>query len=288
MRLAFSSECSFVKLFSIALISVGFTLSLPCRAATACAGLTVEASAAVQAGNLTLADLLASNVCAAWRQEAKLVSLGAAPQPGKVRVLQGREIRPLLEALEKPRIGGTMLVKVPEKIVITRAGVMMSCAEFAGIVADSVLPQSLVADSGHWKQTLDCAGAPRIAEQTPLELRETSWNAALQRWEFALRCARVEDCVPFLLWVRAPKGPEIPLRQPHQGFAAIEDRHSLRVVAPGQTAILTWDQGGIRVVLPVTCLEAGAPGESVRVRFPNTLRTLRAQVTGDGTLRASL
>jgi len=61
-----------------------------------------------------------------------------------------------------------------------------------------------------------------------------------------------------------------------------------RLVAPGETATLTWDQGGIRVVLPVTCLDAGAMGQFVRVRLKNATRILRAEVVGAGTLRASL
>jgi flagella basal body P-ring formation protein FlgA len=38
----------------------------------------------------------------------------------------------------------------------------------------------------------------------------------------------------------------------------------------------------------VTCLDAGAAGEMVRVRFLTSSRILRAQVMADGTLRAGL
>jgi flagella basal body P-ring formation protein FlgA len=61
-----------------------------------------------------------------------------------------------------------------------------------------------------------------------------------------------------------------------------------RLVKPGQTAMLTWEQAGIRVVLPVTCLDAGGLGQFVRVRFKNAARTLWAEVIGESTLRASL
>jgi flagella basal body P-ring formation protein FlgA len=59
-------------------------------------------------------------------------------------------------------------------------------------------------------------------------------------------------------------------------------------VQRGQTAMLTWEQGGIRVVLPVTCLEAGAAGQFVLVRFQNAPRTVRAEVVGAGEVRVSL
>jgi flagella basal body P-ring formation protein FlgA len=60
------------------------------------------------------------------------------------------------------------------------------------------------------------------------------------------------------------------------------------LVRPGQTATLIWDKGGIRVILPVTCLEAGARGQVVRVRLKNVVRTLRAEVMEDGTLQVRL
>ena len=60
------------------------------------------------------------------------------------------------------------------------------------------------------------------------------------------------------------------------------------LVKPGQTVSLSWEQGGIRVILPVTCLEAGGLGQLVRVRLKNVARTLRAEVMSDGTVQVRL
>jgi flagella basal body P-ring formation protein FlgA len=60
------------------------------------------------------------------------------------------------------------------------------------------------------------------------------------------------------------------------------------LVKPGQIVTLTWDQRGIRIVLPVTCLDAGGMGQFVRVRLQNAPRVLRAEVVGQAMLRASL
>jgi flagella basal body P-ring formation protein FlgA len=68
------------------------------------------------------------------------------------------------------------------------------------------------------------------------------------------------------------------------GAAAEEEA----AVKRGQTATLTWDEAGIRVVLPVICLEAGRIGQSVLVRLENGTRTLRAEVVGTRAVRASL
>jgi hypothetical protein len=58
------------------------------------------------------------------------------------------------------------------------------------------------------------------------------------------------------------------------------------LVRPGQPAMLVWDGDGIRVVVPVTCLDRGAPGESVRARITPSGTVVRAVVIEAGVLRA--
>ena len=236
------------------------------------------------------------------REAAAQVRLGAAPRPGSVRVLDGRDIRGLLESLEG---GGSNLRKtdsmaVPERIVVKRRGATKSCAEIARFVAGAVPAEERAMVPSRWREDLECAAARGIPEETSLELTKTSWNAALERREFALRCARPEDCVPFLVWAREPKAAAAGVARPQsgavRGFRAStgslprlrKGSGEQRLVEPGQTAVLTWDQAGIRVVLPVTCLDAGALGEFVRVRLKNAARILRAEVVGAGTLRVNL
>jgi hypothetical protein len=59
------------------------------------------------------------------------------------------------------------------------------------------------------------------------------------------------------------------------------------MVKPGQLATLIWQQGGIRTVLSVVCLDAGGLGQTVRARTRNGARILRAQIVGNGALRAN-
>ncbi len=262
-----------------------------CAAQPACAKVVVESSVEAGQGQLTLADLLGPGTCSQVREAAAHVGLGTAPRPGSVRVFEGGRIRVLLEELAN---GGTenlrdaARMKIPERIVVQPAGAMKSCAEIAGFLASASPGQ----DS---QPNLDCAAARSIPQSASLELTRTAWNAALQRREFALRCARPEDCVPFLVWTDEREKSGGSLRR--AAFPAGSSAGALAnpgasggelLIKPGQTAILTWDQGGIRVVLPVTCLDAGGLGQFVRVRFKNAAGTLRAEVLGDGTLRASL
>jgi hypothetical protein len=280
---------------AIALIAAGFTTAtLSCRAQSACA-IIVRSSVEVEAGELTLADLLEPNACPHLRRLAAQVSLGTAPRAGRERVLDGRQIGRLIGTLtedarhlstdkddknkeekEKEEKDNSGDLGIPERIVVRLRGATKSCAEIAEFVAPGAASQSL-----------NCGAARGVPEDASLELLKTDWNARLQRREFALRCLRPENCVPFLVWDREKKPSTIATGAASMHLAS-GGSSAARLVKRGQTATLTWEQGGIRVVLPVTCLDAGGLGQFVRVRFPNAGRTLRAEVVGEGTLRASL
>ncbi len=238
------------------------------------------------------------------RDAAARVSLGVAPRAGSARVLDGRQIRQRLEELAAVSLNlGARLnlekeisVQVPERIVVRRAGAMKSCAEIASLLAGAAPTRGATIARGQWREDLNCAAARDIAENAALELSKTAWNAASQRWEFTLRCARPEECVPFLVWTREEKMPPASDAQGGGGARSGKIREvakgggngAERLVKPGQTATLTWEQAGLRIVLPVTCLDAGGLGQFVRVRFKNAARTLRAEVMGKAILRASL
>lgn len=67
-------------------------------------------------------------------------------------------------------------------------------------------------------------------------------------------------------------------------FPSRSPEGTTQYVKRGETAILIWEHGGIRVMLPVICLEAGGPGETVRARIKNGDRILHAEVVGPGSL----
>ncbi|MGO9439447.1 MAG: flagella basal body P-ring formation protein FlgA [Terriglobales bacterium] len=278
--------------------------SVPCAAEPVCTEVTVEARVEAGSGRLTLADLLAPGACLQLRQAAMQVILGTAPQPGSARVLDGRRVRLLLEGLASRTEQNVKAARlqIPERIVIKREETTKSCSQIAGFLAAATSTGDRAAIPHRWQENLDCAGARGIPQTAPLELTRTTWNAALQRWDFALRCARPEDCVPFLVWVRQEETTssiqDAGGRVGGGRDATLPAASSIRtepgastpgsLVKPGQTAMLTWEQAGIRVVLPVTCLDAGGLGQFVRVRFKNAAGTLRAEVVGEGSLRASL
>jgi len=290
----------------IVLISGVFAaVSLRAAAESTCTQAAVQASVEAEREDLTLADLLARDSCPQLREAAARVSLGAAPRAGSVRVLDGRHIRGLLEELPGAGLSLQQIagIEIPERTMVQRSGGMKSCEEIARFVASAVPSHGAESAPIWWRENLDCAAARGIPEATPLELTKTAWNAGLQRWEFSLRCIRPEDCVPFLVWAGERKTfaagiAKSPSGTAH-GFTSSAESSALSLlrtsaggaellVKRGQTATLTWDRPGIRVVLAVTCLDAGGLGQFVRVRFKNAPRIVRAEVVGDGMLRAAL
>jgi Chaperone for flagella basal body P-ring formation len=279
--------------------------SLRCEAEAACTELVVQGRVEAAKGELTLADLLTPGSCMQLQQAAAQVSLGSMPRAGRVRVFDGREVRGLLagfaEGIMDPR--KSLDMKIPERIVVQRAATMMSCREIARFIGGGAPPQDMAGPPRGWENELNCAAARDIPEGTALELTKSVWNAPLRRWEFTLRCSRPEDCVPFLIWASEQKTLPFTVADTQNGdsrylslmkesplgleHARKAEGGAERLVKPGHTATLTWEQAGIRVVLPVTCLDAGGLGQLVRVRFKNTPGILRAEVVGAGMLRAS-
>ena len=264
-------------------------LPLPCRAESACAWVEVRSRVEVVKQELALVDLLTPESCIQVQQAAGEISLGAAPRAGNTRVIDGGEVRRLLVEIAARNLFSETIaaMKIPERVVVQRIGQMKSCAEIAGFISSASPSSDATNGRDRWRGW-NCAAAGAVPQDASLRLMRTNWNAGLQRWEFTLRCADAGDCVPFLVWARGEE--PVPAHTRPKELAKSDSLASLgeRVVQAGQTATLTWDQSGIRMVLPVTCLDGGAIGQSVRVRLINTSRILRAEVVGAGALRVNL
>jgi hypothetical protein len=262
------------------LLAASALLNSPGEAWAVCRTPQLRESVEVGPGKLTLADVLLPGNCPTLYGAAARVNLGEAPREGTERVLDGPETWSRLEQLARGLSGvGGIFPVVPERIVVRLAGTGMPCSEVSSFLAGNLRGFSREVKR---QDGLHCEAARNVAAGAALSLTKTSWNPLLRRWEFFLRCQHPGDCLPFLVWLAAESdGATFPA--PAGGIQA-EDP----VVKRGQTAMLTWDQAGIRVVVPVTCLEAGGIGQSIRVRLENAARTLRAEVVGAGALRVSL
>jgi Chaperone for flagella basal body P-ring formation len=139
---------------------------------------------------------------------------------------------------------------------------------------------------------LDCEVVPPLVPGIAFELTKIFYDRTLHSWEFLMRCSSSAECVPFLVRWPQPVDRDTarqealePAHAPNSHANAPETHSILR---PGETVMLVWDQDGIRVVLPVICLERGNVGDSIRVRIKSGTRVLRAQIVNESLLRASL
>lgn len=283
-----------ILILIMTVITVGCGSSRLCQGEGICQKMEVRSQVEAAPGELSLADLLAPGTCARWYRLAARVSLGAVPRAGSERVLEGEEIRRLIHGIEDrgPNRSADEQPRIPERIVVRQSRAAKSCAEIARVISQT--DPALAQAGGRPELTekdLDCAAAGNISQDSTLELMTARWNAGLQRREYALRCRRAEDCIPFLVWGRGDNGGSESAKSflPRNSEGATSGRkEAMPLIRTGQTVMLTWDEAGIRVVLPVTCLQAGGLGQRVQVRFKNAPRTLQAEIVGAGMVRATL
>jgi len=102
-----------------------------------------------------------------------------------------------------------------------------------------------------------------------------------------LTCQRPKDCLPFFILLH-PAGPDrLPRRMdfstPALPAASSQEPVLVRV---GSQATLLLRNGTIRIKTPVTCLENGKLGATVRVKNLTTKRIYSAEVIARGIVRA--
>jgi len=273
-KLGAAADRPFIEML-VAAVGVWLLFSAPSLAESGCARVRLKAEVQIALGELTLADLLEPESCAEIVEAAAHLKLGAAPLAGSSRVMTGEELRSKLGGFLSDRRGE--MWSIPERVVIERGGTARPCSEIAQAIMRA-LPGDF---SGEILESdFDCTAARNVPARASLELAYSRWNRLLGRWEFRLRCRHSSDCVPFLLWARGIAPARLRAAAKDDGGIAGQS------IRAGQTAILRWEEGGIRIVLPVTCLDGGDAGGTVRVRFKNSAKVLRAEILSDGTLRA--
>jgi hypothetical protein len=256
----------------IAGIAVLVTASSLCRGQDVCRA-TVEARVEISGGELTLSDLLTRDSCARLRTAAAAIRLGSAPLEGSARVFPGGEIRERLQAIAPDASSSFM---VPERITVRHAGARASCAEIEAKLL------SATPSAKNVMTQIDCGAAGRIPLDAPLQRTGKIWDPATRTWLLQVRCVHAADCVPFAVRVPADAFPPTASREPDAVHPAAKP-----LVRPGQSAMLLWDQDGIRAVVPTVCLDSGAAGETIRTRIAHGTQVVRAIVVSARELKAA-
>jgi hypothetical protein len=214
--------------------------------------------------------------------------MGAAPQPGNMRILEH-------DALER-RAGESeevmAEVSVPERIVVSRDSRPITLSE----VFEAI------------RSALHRSGAPAAATLQPgdvflesqvfvgpgdsgLRVMRMDIDRGLRRARFLLWPSRSPKVLPFFVTVRfAGEMPSGPLRTAIEfgriarpsamPTAAARPAKQEILVAAGESATLTLHSDTLRIFVDVVSLERGTLGQQIRVRMPQTGKIFNAQVDG--------
>jgi hypothetical protein len=259
------------------------TAALACSASgQSCERVVIRDHVEISEDDLFLADLFAPPTCPAIMQAAAKVRIGAAPLPGGKRVLSSDVVQSLLEKLlledQHAAVGALEKAEVPSRITVRRSSRSLSCVEIGHKIF-----------SGHAEGLasapveIDCSAVPRIPEGAALEVTKKSWDPATLSWNVFARCAAAE-CLPFVLHVRDPNHADAA---PGVAETRAVTKKTLAqpLVRRGETVTLLWDQDGIRMTVPVVCLDPGEQGQRVRARVVHSGGSVRAVVVSAGLLR---
>jgi len=119
-----------------------------------------------------------------------------------------------------------------------------------------------------------------------LQVFSIAVNEVRNAVEVRLQC-RQRECLPFYAIIR-PKDSILEwnaiARTSTTGRQAKRPRSRSPLIRAGQKTILLLTNPGMRISIPVVCLQSGAAGETIDVRAISFWRYYRAQVRADGTL----
>lgn len=229
---------------------------------------------------ILLSDLLPREAREDLRSEAKRIRLGASPQPGSIRVLQREEVLHRLLAQGWPLSS----VQVPKEITIARPAHEIDSAVLRASVSQylknrgwgtSEIPE------GQWLQSTVRISGTGSEE---LDVVAMEWDAVRRMWRFQVRCSDHGQCGRFVVWAALPHKPSMVRETQGQTFPTKTGEASL--TRPGERAILVLEKDGMRISMPVVCLERGVRQQQIRVRDLENRRTFLAEVTGERQLRA--
>jgi len=238
-----------------------------------------------------LSDLLPADAPAALQQISAAIQLCPAPEPGSTRILSAEQVT--------SKLVGQMDVRrqltIPSLITVRYAGWPITDAMVRIAISKFLREMGVERDlpDGARLEWLQPFAANE--EHPRLKVMGLEWDNRQQAVEARLRCATRASCSRFLVRVDLPA----PIANEwHRLLKAGTGLNSPGAVATvtagmvlaekGKPAILILDDGGMRISLPVICLQRGVLNQHIRVIDTKSRRVFRAEVVGAGELHATL
>ena len=252
----------------------------------------VRGAVTVNRGSISLADLLPSGVPDGVLSASRALSLGNAPLPGSPRIFEEGQLLARLA-------GHSDLLRrlsFPERVIVQRASWPISRDAIQEAIAaflhsdGAAAPQVVASSILGWPGTVNA-----LTPNPVLAVTSSAWDPRQQTLAFRLHCVERQLCGDFLVETH-PAQSKIPERPTtawagRHAVAAPRRLASTQPIPPlvqsGDPAMLVLEEGGIRISLPVICLQRGGLGEQIRARSAVGHRVFRAEVVNRGELRAA-
>jgi hypothetical protein len=171
----------------------------------------------------------------------------------------------------------------------------------AALPVMAATPEHYPISTGNVAATISASGMTILPEQVTFltEVVATKPAPALklrsvdkignQRLSARIECIASDECLPFIVAIQTGQVNE-------QQIAAISTKYSLTgtasravaVVRAGTTVNLFLDGEHLHIRIPVTCLESGAPGQTIRVQDKSKRLVFTAQVVDGSAVRGRL
>lgn len=239
-----------------------------------------------------VSDLLPEDAPAALQKAAAEIELCQSPLPGSMRVLEAGQITNKLAG--RPEL--LRQLAIPPRVTVRYSGWAIAEGEMRKTVSkflcerwNADLPEATPLE---WPPMLASA-----EKDSALQVMGASWDDRQQSIELRLRCARRAACGSFLVHVILPAALSeewhnriAPGNNPnlsgHVDSSLIASGAAL--AEKGKPATLILDSSNMRISVRVTCLQAGALNQEIRVFDARTRHVFHAEVVGAGLVHAAL
>jgi Chaperone for flagella basal body P-ring formation len=229
---------------------------------------------------IRLADLLPTDAPRELRDDAAKVELGRAPQAGSERILAAAQIASCLAGEFLAR-----QIAIPARVTVLRQAWPLRRDAVLGAVSAFLRLRGWRGDELPSPEELQWPQDLRALDVHPnLEVTGANWDPSGQGLSFRLRCADRTLCGSFLVQMQSAR---TLLSAPRHALLMAPRAASPPLARPGRTAMLILEGAGIRISLPVICLEQGGLRQQVRVRDLRGRRVFHAEVVGAGLLHAT-
>ncbi len=248
-------------------------------------------SVEVKRQTILLSDLLPAESPATLKTAAAAIELGDAPQAGSVRVFPAAKIARKLSRHAALLSG----LSVPARVTVRRKEWRIPGQAIETAIAKFWKQQGWKRDA--LPETGELAWTAAAAVENPvLQVTASQVDPRRQMLQLRLRCVERSTCGSFLVMaplsrtspaqaseaaqrVTAARPEPIPKAGTHPSSGPI-------LVRAGDFATLVLESEGIRISLPVTCLQRGGLLETIRARQVGGQHVYQAEVVGHGMLKA--